>query len=140
MTTIFSNQDFEPYYDNGGRTFADLEFHKCRFRSSAISITEDPSLRSKIRNVKLIDCEEQGCTLDTAIVEDVLVQDLKTGGLFQIWGAVFKHVILRGKIGRIMLSPAVATGTATPEQQQAFDQANAAYYGGVAWAVDIREA
>lgn len=128
-------------YDNdSGRTFSDLEFRKCRFISSAISITRMPELRSAVRNVRLIQCEQRGCALEAAIVEDVLVDSLKTNGLLQTWGAVFKHVTLRGKIGRVMISPAVATGTATPAQQRAFDEANAAYYAGVDWALDIREA
>ena len=65
---------------------------------------------------------------------------LKTHGLLQTWGAVFKHVTLRSKIGRIMVSPFVAPGKATPEQQRAFDAANAAYYANVDWALDISEA
>ncbi len=75
-----------------------------------------------------------------AIIEDVLVEHFKTNGLFQTWGAVFKHVTLRGKIGRIMISPFVAPGLATPEQQRLFDEANAEYYANVDWALDISEA
>lgn len=155
MTTIrvFEGQEFTGFYDRGfyyragrtydndsGRTFSDLEFRKCRFLSSAISITRKPELRSTVRNVQLLHCEQRGCALDAAIVEDVLVDGFKTNGLFQTWGAVFKHVTLRGKIGRVMVSPAVATGKATPTQQRAFDEANAAYYAAVDWALDISEA
>jgi hypothetical protein len=150
---VFERQEFARFYDcsfyqragrtydnDSGRTFSDLEFRKCSFLSSAISITRKPELRSTVRDVKLIQCEQSGCALEAAIVEDVLVDGFKTNGLFQTWGAVFKHVTLRGKIGRIMISPAVATGTATPAQQRAFDEANAAYYAGVDWALDISEA
>jgi hypothetical protein len=70
-----------------------------------------------------------------------LVNGLQTkglgGGLFQTWGAVFKHVVLTGKIRRVMLSAAVAPGRATADQQQAFDDANAAYYSTVDWSLDI---
>lgn len=128
------------YDDSSGAVFSDLEFVKCSFQSSAISITLDPKLRSTVRNVRILKCQQRGCSLWPAIVEDVLVEDFKTNGLFQTWGAVFKHVTLRGKIGRIMVSPLVAPGTATPEQQRAFDDANAAYYATVDWALDIREA
>jgi hypothetical protein len=97
-------------------------------------------MRSTVRNVKLVQCEQRGCALEAAIVEDVLVDGFKTNGLFQTWGAVFKHVIFRGAIGRIMISPAVASGRATSTQQRAFDEANAAYYASIDWAVDISEA
>jgi hypothetical protein len=106
-------------------------------------MTRNPSLRSTIRNVRLIGCEEVGCSLHTAIVEEVLVDGLKTsgsaGGLFQTWAAVFKHVILKGKVRRVMFSSAVSLGMATKDEQQAFDEVNAAYYRTVDWAMDISQ-
>ena len=140
-TQVFERQEFHSFYDrDSGRIISDLEFRKCYFQGSAISVTRKPELRSTIRDVRLIQCEQRGCTLDTAIVEDVLVDGLKTNGLFQTWGAVFKHVTMRGKIGRVMISPYVATAQATAQQQRAFDEANAAYYATVDWALDISEA
>ncbi len=141
MTKIFEGREFECFYDqNSGRTFSDLEFRYCSFVSSSISITRNPKRRSTVRNVKLIGCEENGCAIDTAIIEDVVVDGLKTHGLLQTWGAVFKHVTLKGYIGRIMISPVVATGRAKPKEQKAFDEANATYYSKVDWALDISEA
>jgi hypothetical protein len=138
---VFERQEFRRYYDqDSGAIFSDLEFRKCHFQSCVISMALDPRQRSTVRSVTLLGCEQRGCTLDAAIVEDVFVDGLKTNGLFQAWGAVFKHVTLRGKIGRIMISPAVATGTATSAQQRVFNEANAAYYAGVDWALDISEA
>jgi hypothetical protein len=138
---VFENQEFRSFYDqDSGGVFSDLEFRGCRFVSSAISITRDPRLRSTVKRMSLLRCEQRGCTLDTAIVEDVLVDGLKTHGLFQSWGAVFRNVTLRGKLGRLMFSPAVALGTALPQEQRAFDEANAAYYANVDWALDITEA
>ena len=138
---VFERQEFDSFYDNdSARVFSDIEFRRCTFVSCAISITNDPALRSTIRNVKLLNCETYGCSLDPAIVEDVTVDGLKTHGLRQTWGAVFKHVTLRGKIGRLMFSPAVSPGLATLRQQRAFDEANEQYYSTVDWALDIREA
>lgn len=141
MATVFEKQEFKAFYDrDSGRTFSDLEFRSCSFLDSRISITRDPKLRSIVRHVRLIDCEQRGCALSAALIEDVLVDGLRTNGLLQTWGAAFKHVTLRGRIGRVMMSPAVATGTATQSQQRAFDEANAAYYATVDWALDISEA
>ena len=138
---VVERQEFDSFYDHdSARLFSDIEFRRCTFVSCAISITGDPALRSTIRNVKLFNCETYGCQLDTAIVEDVTVDGLKTHGLRQTWGAVFKHVTLRGKIGRLMFSPAVSPGVATLRQQRAFDEANEQYYSTVDWALDIREA
>jgi hypothetical protein len=140
----FENQTFERFYDrNSGKVFSDIEFRNCTFGSCAISMARNPALRSTIRNVRLIGCEEVSCALHTAIVEDVIVDGLKAsgsaGGLFQTWGAVFKHVILKGKVRRVMFSPAVALGLATRDEQQAFDDANAAYYKSIDWAMDISQ-
>src|SRR5229473_493432 len=141
MTRVFEKQKFECFYDrNSSAFFEDIEFRRCRFESCAISMTRDPALRSTVRNMKIIDCEEAGCFVHTAIVEDVLIDGFKTRGLFQAFGAVYKHVTLRGKLGEIMLSPAVIPGSTTKDQQRAFDEANASYYEGVDWALDISEA
>jgi len=141
MTKLFSNQEFSNFYDrNSGRIFKDLEFRKCRFISSSLSITRNPKKRSIVRNVRLTQCEEIGCAIDTAIIEDTIIDGLKTSDLFQCWGAVYKHVILKGDIGRIMISPLVAAAMATSNEQTAFDEMNSRYYKMVDWALDISEA
>ena len=138
---IFEQQEFRSVYDqDSGKVFSDMEFRKCRFVSCAISITVNPELRSTVRNVRIMNCEHVSGNLGPAIVEDVLADGFKTNGLFQTWGAVFKHVTWRGMIGRVMLSPAVAPGRATKAQQEAFDNANATYYSEVDWALDLSEA
>jgi hypothetical protein len=136
---VFERQEFECFYDDGSRTFSNIEFRRCSFTSSSISITCEVHQRSTIRNVRLIGCEVRGCSVDTAIVEDVLVDGLKTHGLLQTWAAVFRHVTIKGKLGRLMFSPFVAAGTANARQQREFDEANAAYYSTVDWALDISE-
>lgn len=140
MTRIFEAQEFVGFYDrSSGKTFSDLEFRRCRFVSSDISMTAKPRRRSTVRNVRLLDCEEAGCAVSTAIIEDVLVDGLRTRGTLLIHGAVFKHVTLRGKIGRIMISATAGGGIPRAAEQRAFDEANAVYYAGVDWALDIRE-
>ena len=137
---VVERQEFDSFYDqDSARLFSDIEFRRCKFVSCALSITTDPQLRSTIRNVNLINCETYGCTLHTAKVEDVTIDGLKTHGLRQTWAAVFKHVTLRGRIGRLMISSAVDLGLATPKQQRAFDDANEEYYSTVDWALDIRD-
>jgi len=81
-----------------GRTFANLEFQRCRFEHCILSVTNNPRRRSTIRNVRLIDCEILASSLDAALVEDVVVDGLETSGLCIIWGAAFRHVTLRGRL------------------------------------------
>lgn len=140
MTTNFKNQEFRSWYDNGNQVFSGLAFERCRFTSCRLSLARDPRQRSTVRGCTVSGCETRGCAIGAAVVEDVSVQDLKTNGLLQAWGAVFKHVVFRGKIDRVMFSPAVSAGRAEPEEQRAFDVANAAYYSSTDWALDIRDA
>lgn len=136
----YEDQEFVQWYDRGGAVYSDVELIRCRFESSGLSITRDVAQRSTFRNLRLFKCAQRGSAVESAILENIVVDGLKTNGLLQVWGAVFQHVTLRGKIDRLMISPAIAAGLATPAQQRAFDEANAAYYRDVDWAIDITEA
>jgi len=137
----FENQTFESFYDrNSGKTFSDLIFRKCRFGSCAISITRDVNLRSTVRNVAMTNCQLVSGSIRSAILEDVIIENLKLTHLLICRAAVFKHVVLKGKIGQVMITPDVDPLNATPDEQEAFDTANAAYYETVDWALDISEA
>lgn len=88
----------------------------------------------------LENCDAKACTIHTAIIEDATVDGLKTQGLFQVWGAVLRHVVLKGKLGRLMLSSAllpVVSGVWTQADQRAYDDANAEYLASVDWSLDI---
>ncbi|MEM9754065.1 MAG: hypothetical protein AAF916_11870 [Planctomycetota bacterium] len=98
------------------------------------------SRRPLASNMRLNRCKISGGSLDGAVVEDVLVDGLETGGLFQTWATVFKHVTLRGKIDGLMLSDLFRPSYPTSEFQTEMDRANAAYYAEVDWALDISEA
>lgn len=139
--TTYTEQKFECFYDqDSGRTFENLGFQRCFFESSAISITRNPRLRSTVRNVRAIDCEVGACSLYSPIVEDVLVEDLKIGKLLIAWGAVFRHVTLRGRIGAMMLSPFPVLDDEDNAAKPLFDAANVEYYRNVDWALDISQA
>jgi hypothetical protein len=136
----FENEEFTAFYDRGGNVYEDLHFKKCTFVSSSISITEDPANRTTVRNVTLERCRVVGSAVDCAVVEDVLVDGLQTSDLHQAWGALFKHVTLRGKIGRLMVTPLVGPDLRNTPVQAAFDEQREAYYETIDWALDISEA
>jgi len=138
---IYRDQKFEHFIDrDSGATLSDAEFHNCYFQGCTLSITDDPERRCTIRNVKLVNCSQRGCSIDPAIIEDVLVDSLDTHRQpVQIWGAVFNRVVLRGNIDRLMISSVVDVMGDKPQVQQAFDEANAEYYRNVEWALDISQ-
>lgn len=136
---IIDSQLFKGLRDrNSARLFADMEFRKCVFDNCSISITQDVAKRSVVRNINLVNCTAKSCGIEPAIVEDVVVDGLKTNGkLLQAWGAAFKHVTLKGAIDRLMLSPAVVLTDPDSPINRAFAKANAEYYSSVDWALDI---
>lgn len=136
----FENEEFTSFYDDGGNVYEDLHFRKCTFISSSVSITYDPANRTTVRNVTLERCRVVGSSLRCAVVEDVLVDGLQTSDLHQAWGALFKHVTLRGKIGRLMVTPLVGPRHRNTPEQAAFDEQREAYYETIDWALDISEA
>jgi len=142
----FQDKTFEHFDDRNSRaSYSGLSFQKCFFRNCVFSVTTRPALRSRACNVEFIDCEQQSCSLWPAIVEDVLIDGFKTHGqLFQTWGAVFKHVVLKGKIDRLMISGAVLPSLLISKKDRqaelaAFAKANIAYYESVDWALDISQ-
>jgi len=141
MTTVFQEQTFTKFFDQDSmRTFSDVEFRNCRFVNCRISITKNPRRRSTVRDVRLTNCETRMCGVEAAIVEEVVVDGLKTNYPLRIGGSVFKHVVLQGNIGRLIVDSTVLPGKLTEAEQEAFDLANAAYYANVDWALDISEA
>ena len=117
-----------------------MEFHRCIFQSCGLSLTRESTNRTVARDIRLTECEVRNCVCGPVVVEGCVIDGLKTRNLFQLFGAVFKHVIFRGKIGRVMFSPLIQPGIATAEEQRAFDSANEEYYKTVDWAIDIRHA
>ena len=144
MTRVFENQTFERFYEDGcGAVYTDFVFHRCTFRACDISITDDPRSRTTVRRVQLLNCtyKRNPGGFSCPIVEDCLIENFEIEGLLQTWGAVFKHVTFKGRIGRVMLSNCLCpTSTTTESIQRAFKEANAAYYATVDWALDISEA
>lgn len=136
----YDNKLFERVYDDGGAVIEGHEFRSCLFQSCSLSLTMSVPGRSIVRDVILKDCEFQNCCCGAAIVENCTVDGLKTNGLLQCFGAVFQHVVIRGRIGRLMLSPVVEPGRATADVQRRFDIANAEYNQSIDWALDIRDA
>lgn len=142
---VFQSKSFVDFQDrDSGSTFCDLVlFRDCYFESCAVSATRNPNLRSRVHNVQLINCNQRGCSLGTAIIEDSLIDGLVSNGqLFQTFGAVFNRVVLKGKIDRLMISNNVLPDLLLNpdywhEDIDAFRCANAEHYSKVEWALDI---
>ena len=124
---------------DSGSVFTDFEFRRCEFDDCEISLAARPELRSTLRNCHLERCiVRQNCSINTAIVEDCVVDGLETRGPVFVRGAVFKHVVLKGKVGRFMLANPLGLGPGFREVSP-FEGANTEYYRGVDWALDLTQ-
>jgi len=131
---------FERLYDrNAGCSVLDAIYKNCSFESCVFSMTNESKKRSMARNLIFKNCSVRSCTIHSAIIEDVIVDGLKTSGLLQMWGPLLRHVVLKGKIGRVMISRAISLGTAPAAVQHQFDLTHQSYYKGSDWALDISE-
>lgn len=143
VVQVFQNQKFHRFVDyDSGSVFSDLEFRNCDFQGCLVGITKNPTLRTTIRNMSLINCSDNGSSIGNAIIENVEVKNFKAPGLFQTFGAVFQHVVLRGKFDRLMICSYELPDSSVNlpyqyEVVEAFREANAAYYHSVDWALDI---
>ena len=124
------------------RLIQGFEVDRCYFHDCTLSMTRYLELRTTVRNVCMNRCEVEHCGVWSAIFEDCVVDGLKTWGHLKIWGAVFKHVTLRGKIGSIGIDhpyPPEAMDE-PPDADQPISRANEEYYKDVDWALDISQA
>jgi len=147
VTTILEDQTIKDRDDRGsGSTYEDLSFRRCVFESCSLGIAVRPPKRPTVRRVSLTDCVALGCAIGSAIVEDVVIDGLATTGRvpFFVRGAAFRHVILRGHIGGVTITgdarrPSV-NGWDDEALRNEIDMANAQFYQGVDWAIDISAA
>lgn len=143
---MFEGEEFFRFQDrDSGALFADLEFRKCLFRSCSVGLTRtfDPKKRTTIQNVRLLDCEAAGCFIGPAILQDVVVDGLKTPKVVIADGCVFKHTVIMGRVDRVIIGPIIPPVGIYEENRAKiagwFEKANAEYYKTVDWALDISE-
>lgn len=136
MTRV-EEEFFNLHCRQGSDLTGPLILERCRLQGCSAGHTTDLNQRPVYRNVTFTKCEQTGCSLYGGIVEDVLVDGLKSHTLFQSFGTAFKHVTLRGRVGRIMLSTDIGR---TKERYRACEEANSRYYETVDWALDISQA
>lgn len=108
MTTRFAAQTFDTWTDNDScRTFADIEFRECVFAGCSLSMTYNPQRRSIVKNVVLHDCSARGCFVGPAIIEKSIVDGLQVAKVLMTTGTAFKHVKLKGLIGRLIIGQVI---------------------------------
>ncbi len=132
----YKNEIFEEFYDeNSNEIFENISFQKCQFNYCEISQADNPFYRTTVKNINLFDCSLKGGSIGCSIIQEVTINNLKNTGLFQTWGAVFNQVILKGRIGKIMITNSI--NNSDPDIEKAFEEENKQFYSTIDWALDI---
>jgi hypothetical protein len=108
----------------------DCKFNVCRFGKTA----HLPAERRIVRNIHLRNCTASAsCSFGPVIFDEVTVEGLKTTGLVIVYGAVYRHVTLRGRCGKLFLNQL------PDDRRPLFEPADRAFYEKVDWALDISD-
>jgi hypothetical protein len=140
MKNIGGKKFLSLFDDRGPSVFADLSFEDCTFTNCVLADTNSPDKRSHVRNVHLTDCKAVGCSIGPAVLEDVIVEGLSTSDLLIVWGALFRHVTLRGRVGSIKINQYPDIDESNPALTKRFDRDRQGFYDATDWALDISEA
>lgn len=124
---------------DSGRLIVDVVLDRCEIESCDLSITEHPELRTVVRNVVLRDCSVRGCGVWAAILDEVVVENLKCYNMLMCCGPALRHVALRGDIGQVMFSPLHFPSRFRCPIVPALREHNRLFYQSVDWAIDVRE-
>lgn len=101
--------------------------------------SERPGEWNIVRDVELVDLIQINASLNTSVLDNVTLHNLKRQGASPIflWGCVFKHVKLSGSLSGIKINRSAGP---LHHDQQKWDTATVAFYRTVDWALDISEA
>jgi len=122
----------------GGKVYEGLEFSRTRFVRCKFAQFDGPPRELVARNVRAVDCRADRCHAQNAYFDEVVVENLQTSPMMHLYGCVFRHVVLRGRIGPMM---AVGPNTTLPKPERtARAAAVVEAYQDIDWALDISEA
>ncbi|MEZ6183641.1 MAG: hypothetical protein R3F62_01370 [Planctomycetota bacterium] len=126
--------------DPPGISVEDLHFSNCVFDNCSLSLTRDPRNRTWVHNVVLADCELFNCQVGPALLDEVRVHNLKTNDIGIVNGALFRRVVLTGRIGSLRINPDPILHDQSPSVLSSFDADREKFYASIDWALDIRHA
>jgi hypothetical protein len=122
--------------------YSDVTARRCAFNQCNLPNRSTPVGWNKVSNVHLADASHWNCSVTGTAFEDVSLHNLKRTGdapLF-LWGCVFRHVKLSGRLSAIKINKAIGPGPAFDAIQPEWESAASKFYADVDWALDISEA
>ena len=140
VQTVSNRRFLSQFDDKGPSVIENVSFDRCVFTNCVLAQTRDSGSRSHVRNVRVSNCEEVGCAIGPAILEDVVVDGLSTSDLLIVSGALFRRVTLRNRVGRIKINRYPDIDESNLQLTAPFDRASERFYAETDWALDISDA
>ena len=119
-----------------GRTYSGIELVSDTLTSCLLAQFDDPDFGLTVRDALLRGCTVDRCQVQGVYFEDVTVDGLNAKQIHRLYGCVFNRVVLKGKIGPIMVMPPHG-GLGDRERHIA---GMVEKYREVEWALDISQA
>lgn len=140
MMQEIADRTFLLHSNRGDLIAEDMHFRRCTFNNCSLSLTNQPRSMARVSRVKLTDCQALNSRIGPCHLETVEVENLSAPELLIVWGALLKHVVVKGRCGRIKINDQIQDPQATAETQRLFIELRAAHYASVDWALDISAA
>jgi hypothetical protein len=126
--------------DRGGSLVTDLEIDACTFDNCGLSLTNNPVQMSRVSGIRVVNSRCVNSVVGPCVVDDVVIDGLKTSDMLLVWGAMFRHVTLTGRIGPVRINRSIHDPHVTDDLQALFAEERARFYASVDWALDISSA
>lgn len=124
----------------GAYSFRDLVVQDCEFRNANFGFNPkrgaqggDRAERISVRRCRVSNCVVRNAEICNSEFSDIV------GDMLICWGALFREVVLRGAIERLMLH-GIPGGTASLAQKSLAKASRDEFYRRTDWALDISEA
>jgi len=105
-----------------GSSVEDLSFEECFFSGCTFAVREgtfeSPDRWARIVRLNVKDCRLSGCHLGPIILQDAIIDGLRTDDL-HVWGAVYRRVVLRGRIGPLLIGDLVVAPAGSDKETAA---------------------
>jgi hypothetical protein len=122
------------------QSFEGLRLVGCTFDNCGPAPTNDPEQMTRVSKVELIDCYNLNSQVGACYLDDIRVENLKTGDLMLVWAPMLTRVTLAGKIGSIKINEFIRRPGITPAQEASWLTLRRVHYAQVDWALDISAA
>src|SRR5687767_6390524 len=105
-SATFENREFvNVKFVDTGRVVQDVHFDKVTFDRCFLGHREGTPSSLTVRDVVARDCSALDCAAYSVFFDDVRIDSLTTRGSLDLYGCVFRHVVLTGHFGRVMAQP-----------------------------------